>query len=161
MDLYGFVKVLHILAVAALIAGIVGRAFLRARVARIDDIQTAREFIEVEGHFDERLVVRGSIATLLTGILLAWLGHWPLVNAGFPTWMLVGTVLFLTTIPLVIWVYIPRGKVFGKAFQAALAQQRVTDELRAALADQVIRRSWLYEYVLVAVVITLMVMKPF
>jgi NADH:ubiquinone oxidoreductase subunit 5 (subunit L)/multisubunit Na+/H+ antiporter MnhA subunit len=82
MDLYGFVKVLHILAVAAVIAGIVGRAFLRARLARIDDIQNAREFIEVEGHFDEWLVVRGSIATLITGILLAWLGHWPLVNAG-------------------------------------------------------------------------------
>ncbi len=59
MNLYGFVKVLHILAVAALIAGIVGRAFLRARLVRIDDIHTACEFIEVEGHFDEWLVVRG------------------------------------------------------------------------------------------------------
>lgn len=161
MNLYGFVKVLHILAVAALIAGIVGRAFLRARLVRIDDIHTACEFIEVEGHFDEWLVVRGSIATLITGILLTWLGHWPLVNAGLPTWMLVGTVLFLVTIPLVIWVYIPRGKVFGKVFQAALAQKRFTVELRAVLADQVIRASYLYEYIMVVVVITLMVMKPF
>ncbi len=103
----------------------------------------------------------GSIATLITGILLTWLGHWPLVNAGLPTWMLVGTVLFLVTIPLVIWVYIPRGKVFGKVFQAALAQKRFTVELRAVLADQVIRASYLYEYIMVVVVITLMVMKPF
>ncbi len=122
MDLYGLVKVLHLFAVAAMIAGIIGRAFLRARLVRIDDIQTAREFIEVEGRFDNWLVIRGSIVTLITGLLLTWLGHWPLLNAGVPTWTLVGAVLFLATIPLVIWVYIPRGKVFGKVFAEALTQ---------------------------------------
>lgn len=161
MDLYGLVKVLHLFAVATMISGIIGRAFLRAHLARIDDIQTTREFIEVEGHFDERLVVRGSIVTLLTGLLLTWLGHWPLFNAGVPTWTLVGAVLFLATIPLVIWVYIPRGKVFGKVFAEALAQKRVTVELRAALSDKVIRASYLYEYLMLLVVMTLMVIKPF
>lgn len=120
-----------------------------------------KEHEKVEGQFDEWLVVRGSIATLITGILLTWLGNWPPVNAGFPTWTLVGAVLFLATIPLVIWVYIPRGKIFGKVFQAALTQKRVTAELRAVLSDHVIRISYLYEYMMVAVVIALMVMKPF
>ncbi len=161
MDLYGFVKVLHLFAVAAMIAGIIGRAFLRARLVRLDDIQTAREFIEVEGRFDNWLVVRGSIVTLITGLLLTWLGHWPLLNAGVPTWTLVGAVLFLATIPLVTWVYIPRGKIFGKVFAEALAQKRVTVELRAALSDRVIRASYLYEYLMLLVVMTLMVLKPF
>ncbi len=161
MNLYGLVKVLHILAVTAVIAGTVGRALIRARLLRLDDIHIAREFVDLEGHFDEWLVVRGSIVTLLTGLLLTWLGHWPLVQSGVPTWTLVGAVLFLATIPLVIWVYIPRGKVFGKVFQDALAQKRVTVELRAALSDQVIRASYLYEYIMLPVVMTLMVIKPF
>jgi len=161
MSLYSLVKVLHILAVAALIAGTVGRALIRARVLRLDDIHIVSEFVDLERLFDEWLVVRGSIATLLTGLLLTWLGHWPLVNAGVPTWTLVGALLFLATIPLVIWVYIPRGKVFGKVFQDALAQKRVTVELRAALSDQVIRASYLYEYIMLPVVLTLMVIKPF
>ena len=161
MNLYGLVKVLHLLAVTAVIAGVVGRALIRARLLRLDDIHIVSEFIQLEGHFDEWLVVRGSIATLLTGMLLTWLGHWPLVNAGVPTWTLVGAVLFLATIPLVIWVYIPRGKVFRKVFQEALAQKRVTVELRAVFSDPVIRSSYLYEYIMLPVVLTLMVIKPF
>ena len=161
MNLYGLVKVLHILAVTAVIAGTVGRAMIRARVLRLDDIHIVSEFVDLEGLFDEWLVVRGSIVTLLTGLLLTWLGHWPLVQAGVPTWTLVGTVLFLATIPLAIWVYIPRGKVFGKVFQDALAQKRVTVELRAAFSDQVIRASYLYEYIMLPVVLGLMVIKPF
>lgn len=128
---------------------------------RLDDIHIVSEFVDLEGLFDEWLVVRGSIVILLTGLLLTWLGHWPLVNAGVPTWTLVGAVLFLATIPLVIWVYIPRGKVFGKVFQEALAQKRVTVELLAAFSDQVIRASYLYEYIMLPVVLGLMVIKPF
>lgn len=161
MTLYGLVKVLHILAVTAVIAGVVGRALIRARLVRLDDIHLVREFVDLEGHFDQWLVIYGSLATLLTGLLLTWLGHWPLLNAGVPTWTLVGAVLFLSTIPLAIWVYLPRGKVFGKAFAEALAQKRVTVELRAAFSDQVIRTSYLYEYVMFPVVLALMVLKPF
>lgn len=161
MNLYSLVKVLHILAVTALIAGVVGRALIRARLVRLDDIHIVHEFVNLEGHFDQWLVVYGSNATLLTGILLTWLGHWPLLNAGVPTWTLVGAALFLAIIPLVIWVFVPRGKVFGKVFAEALVQKRVTVELRAAFSDQVIRVSWLYEYLMLAVVLTLMVIKPF
>lgn len=161
MNLYSLVKVLHLLAVTAVITGVVGRALIRARLVRLDDIHIVREFVDLEGHFDQWLVVRGSMVTLLTGLLLTWLGHWPLINAGGPSWTLVGAVLFLTTIPLVIWVYLPRGKVFRTAFQEALAQKRVTVELRAAFSDQVIRASYLYEYIMFSVVLTLMVIKPF
>ena len=161
MNLYGVIKVLHILAVTAVIAGVVGRALIRARLVRLDDIHIVREFVGLEGHFDQWLVIYGSLATLLTGLLLTWLGHWPLVNAGVPTWTLVGALLFLSTIPLVIWVYVPRGKVFGKVFAEALAQKRVTAELRAAFSDQVIRAGWLYEYLMFPMVLALMVLKPF
>ena len=161
MTLYGLVKVLHILAATAVIAGVVGRALIRARLVHLDDILVVREFVKLEGHFDKWLVVYGSNATGLSGLLLAWLGHWPLLNAGVPSWTLVGAVLFLSTIPLVIWVYVPRGKVFGQVFAEALAQKRVTVELRTVLSDRVIRASWLYEYLMFPVVLALMVLKPF
>jgi uncharacterized membrane protein len=161
MNLYGLVKVLHILAVSAFISGVLGRALIRVRSLRLDDIHIVGELVDLEGHFDQWLVVHGSTATLLTGLLLTWLGHWPLVNAGLPIWTLVGAVLFLATVPLVIWVYIPRGKAFNKVFQDALAQKRATGELRAAFSDQVIRASYLYEYLMLPIVLTLMEVKPF
>ena len=70
-----------------------------------------------------------------------------------PTWTLVGAALFLAIIP--------RGKVFGEVLQQALAQKRVIVELRAAFSDRVIRACWLYEYLILLVVLTLMVIKPF
>ena len=139
----------------------IGRGLIRARLVRIDDIRIAGELISVEGQFDEWLVARGSMATLLTGLLLTWLGNWPLMNTGIPSWTLVSAVLFLATIPLVIWVYVPRGKVFGAAFQAALSQKRVTAELRAAMSDKVVGLCHLYEYLAIPVVTALMVLKPF
>ncbi len=102
MNLYGLVKVLHILVVTAFISGVVARALIQAHLLRLNDIYIVRELVNLEGHFDQWLVVHGSIATLLTGLLLTWPGHWPLVNAGLPIWTLVGMVLFLATIPLVI-----------------------------------------------------------
>ena len=42
MNLYGLVKVLHILAVMAVIAGTVGRALIRARLLHLEDIHIAR-----------------------------------------------------------------------------------------------------------------------
>jgi uncharacterized membrane protein len=159
--LYGLIKVLHVLAIAAVIGGIVGRGLIRTRLVHLNDIQVAGELINVEGQFDEWLVARGSMATLVTGALLTWLGRWPLINDGAPTWTLVGALLFLATIPLVIWVYLPRGKAFGAIFRAALAQKHVTSELRAALRDDVIRLCYLYEYLMFPSVIALMVLKPF
>ena len=161
MNLYSLIKVLHILVVTAVIAGVIGRALIRARLVRLDDIYIVREFVLLEGRFDQWLVVYGSITTLLTGLLLTWLGHWPLLNAGVPTWTLIGAVLFLSTIPLVIWVYLPRGKIFSLVFQEALAKKRVTVELRTAFSDRVIRASYLYEYIMLPIVLTLMVIKPF
>ncbi len=75
MNLYDLVKVLHILAVTAFISGVVRRALIRTRLLRLDDIHIVRELVDLEGHFDQWLVVHGSTATLLTGLLLTWPGH--------------------------------------------------------------------------------------
>lgn len=50
MNLYNIIKVLHILAVTAVISGVVGWALIRARLVRLDDIYIVREFVVLEGH---------------------------------------------------------------------------------------------------------------
>lgn len=83
--LYGLIKVLRVLAAAAIIAGIVGRGLLRARLVHVEDLRVAGELIAVEGQFDRWLVIQGSNLTLVTGVLLTVLGHWPLLHNGLPT----------------------------------------------------------------------------
>ena len=46
MNLYSLVKVLHILAVTAVIAGVVGRALIRARLVRLGDIHIVSAFVD-------------------------------------------------------------------------------------------------------------------
>lgn len=70
-------------------------------------------------------------------------------------------VLFATTIPLVPLVFLPRGKVFEGALSSAVAERRMTPELRAALRDPAVAAARVYEKVVVALVIALMVTKPF
>jgi hypothetical protein len=127
----------------------------------LDLAALAGALIGVEGQFDEWLVVRGSIATLLTGLLLTWLGRWGLVNAGSPAWAPVGAALFLAMTPLVIWVYVPRGRAFGPAFQTAAARSSARPPSCAALSDAANRLCPLYEYAMLPVVIALMAMKLF
>jgi len=50
---------------------------------------------------------------------------------------------------------------FEKLFQVALAEQRITPELRAALADRAVRAATIYEIVTFGLILGLMVLKPF
>ena len=58
-------------------------------------------------------------------------------------------------------VFLPRGKRFAAALEAAEAEGRVTPELGAAFADPTVRLARLLEMGGLAVVIMLMVVKPF
>jgi len=62
------------------------------------------------------------------------------------------------SVPLV---FIPRGKKFDVILEHALAQGRMTPELRAALDDRAVRFLHSTEIVLVIVIVVLMVFKPF
>jgi hypothetical protein len=67
----------------------------------------------------------------------------------------------LSTIPLVPLIFLPRGKVFEAALAEAQAQGRVTVELTAAFRDPAVAFARLYEGAAIAVVVALMVTKPF
>lgn len=154
-------KLVHICCVLVLISGLLGRFLVRMRLPTTRSLESLQDLMLLVDRFDGWLVVRGSQATLVTGLLLGWVGGWPYLTAGRPTWIFVSLLLFLSTVPLVIFVFVPRGRAFGKVFQAAIAEQRITPELRSALADPAVRAATAYESVAIGLTLGLMVFKPF
>ena len=161
MDLYPILKLAHILCVLCLTAGMLGRGLVRAHIRQLSDIQSLHAFVQLEGQFDWYLVIYGSQLTVLTGILLAVVGGWPFIAGGHPTWVSISIVLFLSTLVPVVWVFTPRGRRFGQALQDALAQKQITAELRAAHSDSAVKAAYVYEFVVISLLLILMVTKPF
>jgi hypothetical protein len=161
MSWYLLLKLAHILCVIAMLSGLIGRGLVRLRIPQITSIQVLQEIMVLVGRFDDLLVIRGFQLTLVTGLLLGWVGGWPYIVASHPTWIFFSLLLFLSLFPLVFFIFIPRGKAFGKVFQVALAEQRITPELRAALSDPAVRAATIYETVAVGIILGLMVLKPF
>jgi hypothetical protein len=64
----------------------------------------------------------------------------------------------LTLVPLI---FLPRGKIFGAALAEARAQRRVTQALTEAFHDPVVAFARNYEAVAMAIIVALMVVKPF
>lgn len=161
MSWYLLLKLAHILCVVAFLAGLIGRTLVRLRIPAIGSFSALQETIVLVGHFDDWLVIRGSQLTLVTGLLLGWAGGWPYLAAGHPTWILVALILFLSLIPLVIFIFLPRGRAFATVFKSAIAVRQITPELRAALADPAVRAATVYEFIASALIVGLMVLKPF
>jgi len=58
-------------------------------------------------------------------------------------------------------VFLPHGKIFETSLEDAKRRAEVTPELRAALRDPAVRNARALELVTIAIIITLMVTKPF
>lgn len=148
----------HVATAFWFVAGLAGRDVSMRRAARAADIASVEAIAGVAGVFDRFFVVPGSIAVLVAGLIAMVATH---LTLGGQTWLLVALVLFLTMIPLVPLVFLPRGKVFDEALAEAVAAGAVTPGLRAALADGAVNAARWYERIVVAVIIVLMVTKPF
>ena len=75
--------------------------------------------------------------------------------------MLVSNILFLIGVALVPAVFIPRGKRFRAILDVALAERRMTTELRSALNDPIVGAAHIYEMMMLVVIVALMTLKPF
>jgi hypothetical protein len=76
-------------------------------------------------------------------------------------WLFVSLLLYLSVIPLVPLVFLPKGRVFEATLAAAGERGDVTPELAAAFRDPVVRAAHVYELGAVTVVLVLMLTKPF
>jgi hypothetical protein len=149
---------LHVATAFWFVAGLAGRDVSITRAARAIDIASVQALTGAAGVFDRFFVIPGSIAVLVAGLIAMVATD---LSLGDQTWLLVALVLFLTIIPLVPLVFVPRGKVFEAALGEAVTAGEVTPGLRTAFADRAVAGARWYERIVVAVVIVLMVTKPF
>ena len=70
-------------------------------------------------------------------------------------------VLYLSLIPQIPLIFIPRGRIFDAALADARQRGSVTPELTAAFHDRGVAFARTYEVVVVGIIVALMVLKPF
>lgn len=160
----GLMVWIHVLAVFVLVAGIIGRSVVMARAGRTADLGELRTLIGISHVFETRMVRPGTLIVLLAGLLAAWLRGWPILGVlqgASMNWVLVSLLIYLSIIPVIVFVFLPRGKVFRQALDEALGLNLMTPALRAALADPAVRAARVYEVSMVVVLTYIMVTRPF
>jgi hypothetical protein len=154
---------LHVVVAVVFVAGLIGRFVVLGAAARSTDLQSVKALVATSGPF-ERMVTVGSILVLVLGIAAAVVLGRPLLGplqGGRLDWLFVALVLYLTIVPLVPLVFLPRGRAFEAALAEAEAAGEVTPQLQAAFADPRVRAARAYEAIAVTLVLVLMVLKPF
>lgn len=164
MTLAIFLKFLHVAAAFWMTAGLIGRWVAQQQAARSKSVEQVLALMPAASVFERVMVIPGSLAVLLMGLFTAWAQGWPILGflqGGSTNWVLVSLVLFLSLIPVIPLVFVPRGKIFDAALEEAVRENRVTPELQAAFNDPTVRAWHIYELAVMGVIIALMVLKPF
>ena len=163
MTLFTLFKLIHVASAIGFAAGLIGRWYALSAASRAPDVKLTRAFADLGGRFENAMVIPGSTAVLVSGIVTALAGGVPLLGPvqGGSSWLFVALLIFIAIMVLVPTVFLPRGKVFGAALADATARDEVTPGLRAAFADRVVVRSHWAELVGVGAILVLMVLKPF
>jgi Predicted integral membrane protein (DUF2269) len=155
-----WVVLLHVLVAFWFVAGLVGRGLTIQKARSSADIGIVEAFLQLAGRFEQLMVIPGSAAVLVLGLLAAWSQHRPFTGSG-NWWLLTSLLLFAGLTALVPTVFLPRGRVFEAALEDAKRRGGVTAELRTAFRDPAVAAARWTETVVVAFVILLMVTKPF
>jgi hypothetical protein len=162
-ELADVLRVVHAAVGVLFLAGLIGRWIVMAGAERAADLPAVRTALALSGPF-ERIVVVSSGLVLLFGVLTAIAQGRPFLGPlqGAPVdWLFVSVVLYVSIIPLVPLVFLPRGRAFEAALEEAGARGAVTPELHAAFRDPVVRAAHWYELGASTVIFVLMVAKPF
>jgi uncharacterized membrane protein len=158
-----FMKFLHVATAFWFIGGLVGRTVTMWQASRTQDVSIVNALVRLAGYFERYVVIPGSFAVLGFGLVTAWVGRWPLLGSsgGQSLWLLLSTILYLSLIPVIALVFVPRGKIFARALQEATTLSTVTSALTAAFHDRAVSIAHTYEWAVTAIIIFLMVAKPF
>jgi Predicted integral membrane protein (DUF2269) len=155
-------RLAHAAIAIGFIAGLIGRGMAFRAARRGTTLEAVDALLGLSDRFDTTLVIPGSMLVLLSGAAAAVRGKWPLLGAGSrPTWLLVSVLLVLALIPFIPTVLVPQRKRRHAALLHARTAGRLTAELRAAMEHRAVRRVRTLELAVVAVVLTLLILKPF
>lgn len=163
MDLGTILKVVHAVLGVWIIAGLVGRWVTLGQAARSIDIAAVHTLLRLSDRF-EWIVVRMPPVVLLLGVATAIAQGRPFLGPlqGAPVdWLFVSILIYLSIIPVIPLVFLPRGKVFAAALAEATAAGVVTPGLSAAFRDPVVFAAHVYELAVIVGVFVLMITKPF
>ena len=152
-----WVVLLHVLVAFAFVAGLVGRDITIAQARRSGELASINELLAVANRFDT-IVKVGSIAVLVFGLIAMVVGDLSLSDNG---WLVASLALYVALGLLVPIVFLPRGRAFDAALADAKQRGEVTPELAEAFRDPAVALARTAELVVVAVIIGLMVLKPF
>jgi uncharacterized membrane protein len=153
-------KLIHVAAGFLLVAGLIGRGLTMRSARQSADIDTVDALLRLAGIFERVLVIPPSGIVVVAGLVTMWAQDRSLFGAG-QRWLFVSLGLFLTLVPVIVWIFVPKGKRFDHAFQDARSRGSVTPELSAAFRDPVVAAAHAYELGVVGVILVLMVLKPF
>lgn len=162
--LYLFVRFLHVASAMWFIGGILARQIVRAYAKRTDDVRRFAVLSEAAGRIESTMVIPGNMAVIVFGVILGLVMGAPILGflqGADRNWLLVSNILLLIGFLSVPFIFLPRGRLFRAALDDALAKGQITPELRAHLNDPVVRTAHLYELISMAVIVFLMVFKPF
>jgi hypothetical protein len=157
------VVLVHALVAVLFMAGLIGRWIVLGAAERATELSAMKALTAAAGPF-ERIVIVGSMPVLLFGVVAAFMKGRSILgplSGGSIDWLFVSLLLYLSLIPLVPLVFLPRGRVFEAALARAEGEGAVTADLRAAWRDPVVRAAHVYELGAVTVVLVLMLSKPF
>ena len=156
-------KLVHALLGVWFVAALGGRWVALSAATRSTDIRAIRGMLTVAARF-ERMVIVASLLVLVVGIATAIAQGRPFLGPlqGAPVdWLFASLLIFLSPLPLVPLVFLPRGKVFDAALTDAESKGEVTPALRTAFQDPVVFAAHVYEFAATLVVLVLMIAKPF
>ena len=158
------VKVAHALSGFWFLAGIAGRGVVQLKAERTSDVGVVKVLVELLGRFDNLMVIPGSIAVLALGLVSALLEGIPLLGflqGGSSSWLFASLLLYASIMALVPTVFLPKGRIFQVSLDEALAAGKVTERLSTTLRDPVVRGAHVWELLAIALIIWLMIAKPF
>jgi len=161
---YLLLRLLHITSAIVFVGGLFARQVVRSQIPRSSDLGAIVTLTQAAGRVERLMVIPGNILAIVFGLLLAVLTRAPLLGSllgAYRNWLVASIIILALLLPLVPLVFLPRGKVFEAALQDAAAKGTITPELRQQLADPVVRWAHLAEIIGVALIVVLMVYKPF
>lgn len=153
-------RLVHVASALLLVGGIVGRDLALGRAGRSTELPVVTALVGVAGRFEAFMVRPGSMLILAAGVAAMIAQGRPLIAPG-GWWLTISIALFLTSIPLIAFVFLPRGRRFEAALAEAMTAGVPTPALAAAFADPVVAAARRFELAAISIVVYLMVVKPF
>lgn len=163
MALWALLRLGHALAGVGFVTGLVGIWIVGGLIRREDSLDRMQTLTRAAEPFG-RLATGSGIAMAILGVATAIALGRPMLGplqGGTPDWLFVSVLLILPLFAFIAFVYPAKGRVIVAALADATARGTVTEELRAARNDRLLRWARTYELVAIVVVLALMIAKPF